>query len=33
VVAGARNAGVSTVCPTFAWQTATRGVPEARVHE
>ncbi|MDR7445247.1 MAG: hypothetical protein QN193_11210 [Armatimonadota bacterium] len=33
VIAGARNAGVSTVCPTFAWQTATRGVPEARVHE
>jgi hypothetical protein len=23
VVAGARNAGVSTVCPTFAWQSVT----------
>ncbi|MDR5709813.1 MAG: hypothetical protein QN172_05360 [Armatimonadota bacterium] len=33
VVAGARNAGVSTVCPTFAWQTITRRIPQARAHE
>ncbi|MDR5709820.1 MAG: hypothetical protein QN140_08375 [Armatimonadota bacterium] len=31
VVAGARNAGVSTVCPTFAWQTVTRRIPGRRV--
>ncbi|MCS7172310.1 MAG: hypothetical protein N0A24_02685 [Armatimonadetes bacterium] len=30
VVAGARNAGVSTVCPTFAWQTVTRRIPAKR---
>jgi len=31
IVAGARNAGVSTICPTFVWQTVTRRIPPRRV--